>query len=179
MILFLHVIHVLIRIILTLGFFLSLLCFGTFLFHLRVLISYSSQVPGGKLFVCVPHCNKYVPQAHEPYLNFYKRRGAYSFNDKLSYAISLVDCIISFGKVEKYYSNISTIITVYHACTYINVVLPREAGSKKQQFINNFEFKLISFETFQTLFAEMPIDQSSRLHCRIIMLQNLKQIKLN
>lgn len=42
-----------------------------------------------------------------------------------------MDIIISFGQVEKDHANISTVIPVNNSCSYINVMLPRETGSKE------------------------------------------------
>lgn len=68
-------------------------------------------------------------------LNFYKRWGAYSLDDKLCNAISMADFIITFWQVEKYHTNVSTVISVYNTCANINVMLPGKAGSGK--VINN------------------------------------------
>ena len=67
------------------------------------------------------------------HLNLYKRWCAYSRNYKLSNAIPFMYIIISFGQVEKDHANISTVIPVNNSCLYINVMLPRETGSKECQ----------------------------------------------
>ena len=65
------------------------------------------------------------------HLNLYKRWCSYSLDYKLSNAISLIDLVISLGQVEKNNANISTVIPVNNSCPYINMMFPRETGSKK------------------------------------------------